>query len=659
MSDHRIKYRPEIDGLRAVAVVPVIFFHAGIATFSGGFIGVDIFFVISGYLITSIILAELETGRFSILKFYERRARRILPALAVVIVAFSIAGWFLLQPDELKTFGQSVVSVATFTSNYFFYKRVDYFQPAAELNPLLHTWSLAVEEQFYLFFPVLLLACWKFTRERAAVAVLALLSVLSLAAAEYGWRNAPIANFFLLPFRAWELFFGALCAFPAASALAAKCSNRFRSAIAWGGLFLIVASVFAFDHGTPSPSLIIAIPVVGAVCIILFAAQERGAGRLLAARPFVWLGLMSYSAYLWHQPLFAFFRLAVAADTGYQIGYELIGAVFILAFITYRWVERPFRRQRLRIARTPALWSASLSTLVIAGVLGLSAHFNQGFPSRVSSGFDAERWESLLEINYGLSSQCEYQENNFKVIDECVSGAEPHVLLWGDSFAMHLAQGLVASDVPFVQATKSVCGPSFFDAPLPERAPYFEPWARNCFEFDQSILEWLKAHKNITHVVLGSPFKQFLAGRLWNPERGGYEASYQERLATIGRTIQMLKSMNIVPILVLPPPANGQHIGNCLKRKHSGLFSLATFRGGSCDFKLAESDTPIRRFLMEVASTYEVTLIDLPTYMCPDGQCRTEFEQQPIYRDGGHLSKAGSRLLEQRFHYFESMLHPM
>jgi len=207
-----MNYRREIDGIRALAVIPVIFFHAGFSLFSGGYVGVDVFFVISGYLITGIVMAEVTRGTFSIADFYERRIRRILPALFLVVVVCVPVAFLVLLPADLKEFGQSLIAVATFSSNVFFWSQSGYFHGAAELKPLLHTWSLAVEEQFYVLFPLLLLFMWRWGR-KWTVAILLTLAVASLLLAEWGALNKPIATFFLLPTRAWELLLGSLVAF--------------------------------------------------------------------------------------------------------------------------------------------------------------------------------------------------------------------------------------------------------------------------------------------------------------------------------------------------------------------------------------------------------------------------------------------------------------
>ena len=207
-----MRYRQEIDGLRAVAVIPVVLFHAGFEIFGGGYVGVDVFFVISGYLITASSSDELEQGEFSIVRFYERRARRILPALFFVMLVCIPFAWIWMTPSQIEDFGRGLVAVSLFASNILFWSKIDYFAPAAEENPLLHTWSLAVEEQYYMFFPLFLLLAWRFGRNRVFYMIAAIAAV-SLLLSEWAWRHTPVANFYLAPTRAWELLAGSLCAF--------------------------------------------------------------------------------------------------------------------------------------------------------------------------------------------------------------------------------------------------------------------------------------------------------------------------------------------------------------------------------------------------------------------------------------------------------------
>ncbi len=372
-----MQYRPEIDGLRALAVIPVVLFHAGIAGFSGGFVGVDIFFVISGYLITSIILNEQQKDSFTLAGFYERRARRILPALMLVVLLSAVAAWYLLLPAELVDFGESLASVGVFASNILFWTQSDYFATTSEFIPLLHTWSLAVEEQFYLIFPVFMIFTLAWTKTKR-LSVLTLVAILSLIFCEWAWRNAPEANFFLAPSRVWELMAGVLCAFYLQQARDPKLLIRQLASLA--GLLMLVYSIAFFDKSIPFPSLYALIPVVGTVLIILFTDKNTLVGKILSLPFIVGVGLISYSAYLWHQPLFVFARLNSMDELSVMTLLGLSILAFIMAFISWRWVEKPFRNRNW-LSQRQVLWMAALCSLILIS-LGLIFVLGGGFDER-------------------------------------------------------------------------------------------------------------------------------------------------------------------------------------------------------------------------------------------------------------------------------------
>ena len=361
-----LAYRPEIDGLRAVAVLPVLLFHAGLDAFSGGFVGVDVFFVLSGYLITSIIVSEMQAGTYTLVGFYERRARRILPALFAVMACCIVPAWVLMAPHQLKDFSQSVVAVSTFASNVLFWLQSGYFEPAAELKPLLHTWSLAVEEQYYLVFPLMLMAL-RYVGWRAWKPVLTVLAFASLALAQWSASRYPESNFYLLHTRAWELLGGALMALQGPRL--ATVAGRLAPAGAWLGLALVLAAIVFFDRTTPFPSLWTVVPVGGTMLLVTLAETGSGVGRVLASRPLVALGLVSYSLYLWHQPLLAFLRIRQGDP---QLGAASIAGFMVLslllAAVSYRWVERPFR-SRARVPRW-SIFTLSAAGILMFGMLG-------------------------------------------------------------------------------------------------------------------------------------------------------------------------------------------------------------------------------------------------------------------------------------------------
>ncbi len=365
-----MNYRPEIDGLRALAVVPVILFHSGLALFSGGFVGVDVFFVISGYLITTIIINDLEADRFCIVNFYERRARRILPALFLMVFVCAVAAWFLLSPLDITNFAKSILGVVTFTSNIVFWLDEGYFESASELKPLLHTWSLAVEEQYYLFFPILLMATFRVARKYMVI-LLITIALFSFALSEWavilnaGRAKIVNAGFFLLPTRAWELFVGSLVAFHLnKDKMPLPLTGR--NILSLAGVGMILWATFSFDENTPFPSHFALFPTLGTALIILFATTGTLTKALLSSRILVAIGLVSFSAYLWHQPLFAFYRYHnESTDIGPVALFLLFVGVAVLAALTWKFVEQPFRNKSL-FSRS-AIFSYSLAASLIAG----------------------------------------------------------------------------------------------------------------------------------------------------------------------------------------------------------------------------------------------------------------------------------------------------
>jgi peptidoglycan/LPS O-acetylase OafA/YrhL len=342
-----MKYRREIDGLRALAVISVMLYHAGFKAFSGGYVGVDIFFVISGYLITSNIVSEKELGTFSLLNFYERRARRILPALFFVMAICIPVAWALLSPWDLHEFSTALIAVCLFISNILFMRGGGYFEDAVELNPLIHTWSLSVEEQYYVLFPLFILIFWRFGKGWL-IGLLAIIAITSLSVCQWGAYYKPVMTYFLLPTRGWEIAIGAFAAFFLKQDKGYhKTFSQIMSAI---GLFMVFISVFLFNKRTPFPSLYTVLPTVGAVVIILFGKPPTLAGKVLGSQILVGIGLISYSAYLWHQPLLAFTRYVSLSEPSWIIKGFVLLFTFNLAFFTWKYVEQPFKN-RVRYPR--------------------------------------------------------------------------------------------------------------------------------------------------------------------------------------------------------------------------------------------------------------------------------------------------------------------
>jgi len=457
-----LTYRREIDGLRALAVLPVLLFHAGFELFGGGFVGVDVFFVISGYLITSIILAEKQAGRFSLIGFYERRARRILPALFFVVLACVPFAWFWMLPMDLKEFSQSMMAVPLFASNILFWMQSDYFDTAAELKPLLHTWSLAVEEQYYVLFPLFLLLTWQL-RKRWLIGMLAVAAIVSLLLAQWGSLHKPSATFYLLPTRGWELLVGVFIAFHQfRNPHPANAANSIAQPASLIGLLLIAFSIFAFDKNTPFPSLYALVPTLGTALIILFAHPQTLAGKILGSKLPVAIGLLSYSAYLWHQPLLAFARLRSDGPPNNGLLLALIAGSLILAQFSLKYVEQPFR-DRQRVGRRSVFGMGALVSALIL-VLGFWGVSTNGFDQRLSP----EQRELLSYARYDIDKIYRHHgcyvsstKRDWKFSPDCTktTKASDGIFLWGDSHAAALSNGLRTLMPDTDQYTAGACPP--------------------------------------------------------------------------------------------------------------------------------------------------------------------------------------------------------
>jgi peptidoglycan/LPS O-acetylase OafA/YrhL len=640
-------YRREVDGLRALAVVPVILFHAGFAKFSGGFIGVDVFFVISGYLITTIIISDLKNGRFSIVDFYERRARRILPALFLVMLACIPFAWFWLLPGDMQDFSESLSMVSLFVSNFLFWLESGYFEKAAELKPLLHTWSLAVEEQFYVLFPVFLMTAWRLGIKWVMI-LLAIAAVASLALAQWGLGKDPMATFFLLPTRGWELVIGAFVAFYFSRNSAAHVSHGSNQILSMLGISFIIYSIFFFNKSTPFPSVYALIPTVGTALVLMFGRPQTHVGKMLASRVFVGLGLISYSAYLWHQPIFSFARHSSPTEPTPLFLFALSLMTLVFAYLSWRFVEQPFRNKNI-IGRTRVFYFALLGSIGLI-FIGIYGHSSNGYFFRDYLKDRLSMLESRVRVNYGLSSVCETEFNN---APECQTDPEPEVILWGDSFAMHLAPMLLSANpgLKLVQKTVSVCGPVLDIAPItPE---YTVDWAKKCIETNDKVIDYIRNSKSIKYAVLGSIFIQYVEDNAQILLRDGEIVSGEIKSRQyFERTLQKLEALGITPIIISPTPQNGQDIGGCLTNS-----TMLDLDAKQCDFSLPGFNglsNNILKFLDYIELKYKV--IWLNDTICTNNICRASIDGKFIYRDAGHLSCEGSAYIGSQ--YSHSLLLP-
>jgi len=434
-------YRPDIDGLRAIAVLSVLFFHTSIWRFTGGFVGVDIFFVISGYLITSIIAKDIVAGKFSFASFYERRMRRIFPALFFLISVCLLIAIFTFVPDDFTALAKEVLATTCFVSNFYFLRHSGsggYFTFSSDLQTLLHTWSLAVEEQFYFLFPglLLLLVRWK---KRRTVQFLLALAIVSFALSIWLTRRHPSVAFYILPSRAWELLMGSLLAL---NLIPPPKLRPVRELAGIAGLALIACADFLFTSQTTFPGWSAFVPCSGA-CLIIYAGEEGAswASAVLSFPPLVFIGVISYSLYLWHWPLIVFARYFLIDDLGNTAKVCVICGSFLMAFLSFEFVESPFRGRDSSFSRRQ-VFKLSLAVSLVCLAIGLTITRTGGLPQRYDAPTRSLFVENTARRN-DFPDACENVMTNphrLTDINLCIIGpnASRKILFWGDSHVQQL-----------------------------------------------------------------------------------------------------------------------------------------------------------------------------------------------------------------------------
>lgn len=614
-------YKPEIDGLRSVAVLSVLVFHLGSPYITGGFTGVDIFFVISGYLITDIINRGMQDNNFSIVNFYRRRALRILPPLIVVLLAVTILASFVFLPEEIKDYGKSVLWTALFSSNIFFFKEIDYFNPEAKFNPLLHTWSLAVEEQFYIVVPILFYICYRFFRPHVkiifvfSVLISFILSVLLVFISQK-------ATFYLLPTRYWEMGLGSLIAL---YGLHQRFHGKAADAVSVVGIVFLLASLFLLTENVPFPGPAAILPTVGACCIIM-AGRNGIAGRWLSRPTPVFIGKISYSLYLWHWPLIVFYRLLYAPEIAFLPGLLIAVMSMLLAFVSYHIVETPLRRIPSRIGNFQVLGGAAVSlvALIATGVL------LQKFSNRINDyPPEVMRLAAFDEYDNTPEAQQQYRRDQCFITsgtpggssafrrDICLAdkqdGKQKYLLI-GDSQAAHLWEALQSAraDVDLMQATASGCKPTIET-----------DGERRCVNLMKSVLEDFITPQTVDTVVFSARWQE-------------------EDLPALEKTIQELRRRGIKKIVVLGPT---------VEYAQSAPLILARIAWGG-DGRLSDYRVDQRSELDEMMQAFadknKVEYISLYKTVCPDNNCIDTINGVPIQSDYGHFTNLGSKLVAER-----------
>ncbi len=619
-----IRYRPEIDGMRALAVIPVVLFHTGFGAFSGGFIGVDVFFVISGYLITTIILQEMHAGRFTITGFYERRARRILPALFLVMLACLPFAWLLMTPHDLKRFAQSVVAATLFVPNVYFLRKSGYFEPDAEDAPLLHTWSLGVEEQFYILFPLLLLLCWRWGTKTLTLLLIVAASA-SLLLSEWASYTHPLGNFLLAPPRAWELSLGALIAIASLDGPPGpRLGVAVRTILSGIGICLIVAPIFIYDATTRYPGFHALAPTLGTALVIAFAHDEDPVTRLLASKWVVAMGLISYTVYLWHQPLFAFARIHSASrPTPLLLGALALLSV-VLGYLTWRFVESA-ARDRHRFSRRKVIVAALAASLFFIAV-GLAGDFADGFPRRLTPGQQAIMAFADDPKNHVAGfpgSDCFLKPEQYgSAFGDCTEGtAVPteSVLLWGDSHAAHLYSALhshLAGNSQLTTLTAGACPPLL---------DYGRP---SCRSVNATIL---------ARVARQRPDRVILAA-VW----GNHDWQL------LGPTLQALQQLGIRRIEVVGPmPQWLPSLPIVLTRSGATMAETPLRAIHGTDPRVARLDGEMKVFVEQRGAHY----LSPYSILCNADGCMTRIGDRPesmLQWDASHLTLAGTDYLVTR-----------
>lgn len=625
-----MKYRKEIDGLRALAVLPVILFHAGFTYFSGGFVGVDVFFVISGYLITTIIVAEMEKGSFSLLNFYERRARRILPALFFVMICTLPFAWYWMSPEDLKSFSKSLIAVPIFVSNILFWKSSGYFETASDINPLIHTWSLAVEEQYYLLFPLLLMSTWKLGKVWI-VGFLSIIAIISLSLAQWGSSTNSSFTFFFLLTRVFEILIGALISFYINSSNSIRVRNSISESLSFVGLILIVYAIFAFDKTTPLPGLLTLVPAVGTGLILAFSNTSNLVGKILGSKIFVSIGVISFSAYLWHQPILAFARLRFEYELSNPILLFLCLSSLILGYLSWKYVENPFRIRALISTKKLIILSLTLGSIFIC--LGLFGYKSNGITQR----FPTNSMLFIKPINFRWSDfirndLCYLQNPNLSHHDSsCVEEKRPLVALWGDSYASSLYPGLkqLQTEKTFglIQLTEAGCGPILDLQKLVYR--------QNCNSVNATNLKLLSKIKPDI-LILHSAWSH------WD-----YPLTTFELKEKMNLTIQLIKTklpgtqviiIGPVPRWAISPQRSSFYYWLNMENKNNSVPYMLK----------AEILVETEAVLKEVSERNNVGFISALDALCFKNQCLArlgEAETDFLQIDRGHLSKTGAEYL--------------
>lgn len=658
-------YRPDIDGLRCIAILGVVLFHAGLPFVRGGFIGVDVFFVISGYLIGSHVYRETRSGTFTLGRFYERRARRILPAFLFVLSVCYGLGCILLSPRELKSLSLQALSALTSSSNLYFWLKTGYFAPNAEMNPLQMTWSLAVEEQFYVFFPLLMLLL-KRLRAGHLLLVLSLLNIASFSLSIIGVHSNPAAAFYWLPARAWEIGVGCMIGIAEIEVPGIlKLRMLSKDLLALVGVGALIASYFLYSADTPFPGFAALIPVA-ATALLIQTRETLVNRRLLSSRPLVWIGLISYSLYLWHWPLLSFAHICSGGPIRRSTGCLIALIALLMSVLTYWGVEQPFRRTRQTGRRLLGSYAFACAVLCIPAVL---IFISNGWPSRypraAAAEIDAFRGSpDPCLANYGsskpiISGDCMRQDTD-----------EPVVALMGDSHASSLASDLRSESSThgwlFFDLTKSSCPP----LGIVTRAMLSHPeHAAECAAFNQTALRLVGENKRVGAVVLAGywastfPVKSgYGYVHIGEEARGDGEQNWSNFRSGLEYTVRTLRKEGKEVFISLDAPRFTRDplmltVGRSIPpRDWLGVLITGRHQDGTETeaSALSAEDREASRIIIDIANRTGARIIDIPRALCDGVACRYSLGADSLYLDQQHLALSGSQIALRDAGLFES-----
>lgn len=663
----KLNYRPDIDGLRAIAVLSVVFFHTDVPGFGGGYVGVDIFFVISGFLITSILLKDLRANDFSVARFYERRIRRIFPALFPVIVFTAAVGTYLFQASAFKGLGLSMAATTMFFSNILFWSQAGYFDTPSLQKPLLHTWSLAVEEQFYIFFPLCLAFIHRFLKGRYLRWII-IATLFSLAGCIWGVFRQPSASFYLVPTRAWELLAGSVMSlglFPKIS------SYLLKNLFSFIGLGLVAYSVFFYEQSTPFPGYAAIIPVLGAVLVIYGNDTEDEnviVRKILSTPPLVFVGLISYSLYLWHWPLVAFAKYLMFRPFTIKDSLFIIILSLVMAIVSWKYVEQPFRGRNMLLPNRKFLFQVAVMVMLTVSGAGMLVYLNDGLPGR-DVGLTKELSASIAKVQDDpvWKEHVKWEEMTNKVDKHFVppkigaESAKPSFLLIGDSHARALIPA-----IDYIARAYGMSGYVITRSSTPllfgiDRMQDRNDPAIDESEYNKGVIGFIDTHADIQTVILAGRWAWYATGKSYGQEEqvGSKQTDYYRELEGnrphavmfrlgLSRTVRTLLDMKRQVVLVSMVP----EIGNDVFRYLALQNRFPLFYDNICptkeDYNVRNCDvTPV---LQELAQNENVQLVR-PENLLFDkaGRSRIVFRDQPIYRDDNHLSTFGARLVAPAF----------